>query len=80
MEGLLEDRGNAIFQIDFTRYLGGTFDQKALVEHLHKSRDLAFQGCRFPEATKYYSETLSGHLRDLPKCPLNRGCPLERGL
>ena len=23
---------------------------------------------------------LSGHLRDLPKCPLNRGCPLKKGL
>ena len=23
---------------------------------------------------------LSGHLRDLPKCPHNRGCPLNRGL
>ena len=22
---------------------------------------------------------LSGHLRDLPKCPLNSGCPLNRG-
>ena len=22
---------------------------------------------------------LSGHLRDLPKCQLNRGCPLDRG-
>ena len=22
---------------------------------------------------------LSGHLRDLPKCPLNIGCPLNRG-
>ena len=22
---------------------------------------------------------LSGHLRDLPKCPLNRGCPLNKG-
>ena len=22
---------------------------------------------------------LSGHLRDLPKCPLNRGCLLNRG-
>ena len=22
---------------------------------------------------------LSGHFRDLPKCPLNRGCPLKRG-
>ena len=22
---------------------------------------------------------LSGHLRDLPKCLLNRGCPLNRG-
>ena len=22
---------------------------------------------------------LSGHLRDLPKCPLNRGCPPNRG-
>ena len=21
---------------------------------------------------------LSGHLRDLPKCPLNRGCPLVK--
>ena len=23
---------------------------------------------------------LSGHLRDLSKCPFNRGCPLNRGL
>ena len=23
---------------------------------------------------------LSGHLRDLPKCPLNRGSPLNKGL
>ena len=23
---------------------------------------------------------LSGHLHDLPKCRLNRGCPLNRGL
>ena len=23
---------------------------------------------------------LSGQLRDLPKCPLNRGCPLNGGL
>ena len=23
---------------------------------------------------------LSGHLWDLPKCPLNRGCPLKKGL
>ena len=23
---------------------------------------------------------LSGHLRDLPKCPLNRGCLLKKGL
>ena len=23
---------------------------------------------------------LSGHLRDLPKCLLNRGCPLKKGL
>ena len=22
---------------------------------------------------------LSGHLRDLPKCPLSRGCPLNKG-
>ena len=22
---------------------------------------------------------LSGHLRDLPKCPFNSGCPLNRG-
>ena len=22
---------------------------------------------------------LSGHLCDLPKCPFNRGCPLDRG-
>ena len=22
---------------------------------------------------------LSGHVRDLPKCPLNRGCPFDRG-
>ena len=22
---------------------------------------------------------LSGHPQDLPKCPLNRGCPLDKG-
>ena len=32
--------------------------------------------------SSYYTvkPPLSGHLRDLPKCPLDKGCPLNRGL
>ena len=37
---------------------------------------------RFLQAISLHSTVkplLSGHLRDLPKCPLNRGCPLNGG-
>ena len=29
---------------------------------------------------RYSENPISGHLQDLPKCLLNRGCPLNRGL
>ena len=50
LESLLEDRGDAIFQIDFTQDFSGALDRKALVEHLHNSTDFAFQDFGFPEA------------------------------
>ena len=51
LERLLEDRGDAIFQIDFTQEFSSTLDRKALVEHLDNSTDFAFQGFGFPEAS-----------------------------
>lgn len=49
LERLLEDRGDAIFQIDFTQEFSSTLDQKALVERLDNLTDFAFQGFGFPE-------------------------------
>ena len=50
LERLLEDRGDAIFEIDFTQEFSSTLDRKALVEHLDNSTDFAFQGFGFTEA------------------------------
>jgi len=38
------------------------------------------QGIERMTFTDTVKPLLNGHLRDLPKCPLNRGCPLNKGL
>ena len=48
---MLEDKGDAIFQIDVTQEFSSTLDRKALLEHLDNSTDFAFQGFGFPEAS-----------------------------
>ena len=49
-------------------------------EHHKRSKSSGFSGTRpdFLVIGNTVKRLLSGHLWDLPKCPFNRGCPLNR--
>ena len=68
--------GSSHFKIPATN---GNSEKVVPFSRLELSEWKTFTIYKFLEFRTTVKPLLSGHLWDLPKCPLNRGCQLNRG-